>query len=189
MACISRCRFNRSFRNTWILCRRRRPIAPSFIGAPLPRHRAGETNRAALITMTYFHPWTLRSADADEHVPYAGFLRESDETWERALSRWLDGNVICSEAARYVGNFLSINRVRPADDESEDGNSDDDVSDKELEMSNSMLVEALKSRIGGRNKRKRQDREADIDGHHENSSEGMRLAQEVWLPEKALAFK
>ena len=28
-----------SFRHTWVLCRRRRPKAPAFAGAPVPRHR------------------------------------------------------------------------------------------------------------------------------------------------------
>ena len=51
------------FRHTWILARRRRPVAPSFAGAPVPRHRAGETNRSCAIVMTYFHPWTLRASD------------------------------------------------------------------------------------------------------------------------------
>ena len=42
------------FRHTWVLRRRRRPRAPSFAGAPLPRHSAGEGDRAAMITMAYF---------------------------------------------------------------------------------------------------------------------------------------
>ena len=67
-----------SFHHTWVLCRRRRPNAPAFAGAPVPRHRAGETKRAAMIAMTYFHPWTVRreSETIDEGmVKYAGNLR------------------------------------------------------------------------------------------------------------------
>ena len=51
------------FRHTWILVRRRRPVAPQLSGAPVPRHRAGEASRSATIVMAYFHPWTLRSED------------------------------------------------------------------------------------------------------------------------------
>ena len=40
------------FRHTWVLVRRKRPVAPSFSGAPIPRHRPGEGERAARITMT-----------------------------------------------------------------------------------------------------------------------------------------
>ena len=53
--------------------------------------------------MTYFHPWTLRVSDATEHVPYAGHLRKSTETWQDALALWLEGNILCEEARRYVG--------------------------------------------------------------------------------------
>ena len=64
------------FRHTWVLVRRNRPVAPSLNGSPIPRHRPGEGERAAEITMTYFHPWTLRAADVDPHVPHAFFSLE-----------------------------------------------------------------------------------------------------------------
>ncbi len=76
------------------------------MGAPVPRHRPGEQERSAAIVMAYFHPWTLRYADGDAHVPYAGSLRKSGETWSEALQTWLDGNILCEEAKRYVSNFL-----------------------------------------------------------------------------------
>ena len=69
------------FRNTWVLVRRKRPVVPTFFGAPVPRHAAGEHQRAAAIVISYFHPWTLRQNDADEHVSYAGSLRNDKETW------------------------------------------------------------------------------------------------------------
>ena len=37
--------------NTWILKRRRRPKAPSFLSSPLPRHSAGQQQRNASIVM------------------------------------------------------------------------------------------------------------------------------------------
>ena len=49
-----------------------------------------------------------------------------DETWQGALRSWLDGRILCEEARRYVGNFLSVHRVRPQDDmDSDIANSDD----------------------------------------------------------------
>ena len=58
-------------------------------------------------------------------MPYAGELRSIDQTWQDALMQWLKGSVLCAQAKRYVGNFLSVHRVRPRDDESDDCNSDD----------------------------------------------------------------
>ena len=97
-----------------------------------------------MITMTYFHPWTLRAADElDGHVdeqqsvvPYAGNLRPQDATWEVTLSMWLDGNVVSQESARYVHNFLSVFRVRPRDQD-EDVRSDEDVDGEELILTTS----------------------------------------------------
>ena len=43
----------------------------------------------------------------------------------------LDGHTLCEEARRYVANFLSVHRVRPQDEASEDGNSENIVSDEE----------------------------------------------------------
>ena len=45
----------------------------------------------------------------------------------------MDGNILCEEAKRYVGNFVAVHRVRDVDDSSEDGNSDDLISDAELD--------------------------------------------------------
>ena len=109
--------------------RRRRPKAPSFAGTPLSKHRSGEESRSATIVMAYFHPWTLRTEDSEEHVPFAGQLRNSDETWQGALCRWLDGRILCEEARRYVGNFLPVHLVRPAVEGSDVG---DVISDEEL---------------------------------------------------------
>ena len=62
-------------------------------------------------------------------------LRRTDKSWQDALGTWLHEHVLCEEARRYVGNFLSVHRVRPQDEASEDGNSDDIVSDEELQVS------------------------------------------------------
>ena len=49
-----------TLRHDWILQRRRRPVAPHFKGCRIPRHAPGCGERNAKLTMTYFHPWTLR---------------------------------------------------------------------------------------------------------------------------------
>ena len=100
--------------------------------------------------MSYFRLWTLREGDADEHVPFAGQLRKANDTWQETLRTWLDGQVLCEEARRYVANVLSVHRVRHSDDDSEPENSDDLISDEDLILSSSALDEALDTRIGGR---------------------------------------
>ena len=122
------------------MTRRRWPTVPSFAGSPMPNHRPEEDARAASIVMSYFHPWTLRVSDATEHVPFAGHLRKSSETWQDAMSVWLDGNILCEESRRYVGNYLSVHRMRPVDDDaSAADNSDDLLSDEDLTLSSESL--------------------------------------------------
>ena len=174
------------FRHEWILQRRRRPEAPSFTGAPVPRHKAGEAERAACLTMAYFHPWTLRKNDESAGVKYAGNLRLAESTWQDALSHWLDGGLACAESKRYVGNFLAVHRMRPQskDDDDEAVHSSDVADDEELEVSHADLHAALTTRIGGRAK------EGDVDlddaeaagaqSHHINSASGIDVAQTVW---------
>ena len=71
----------RHLRRTWVLVRNKRPLAPTFFGAPVPRSRNGEAERSARIVMSYFHPWTLRQTEADDHVLFAGELRGDSKTW------------------------------------------------------------------------------------------------------------
>jgi len=168
-----------SFRHTWVLRRRSRPRVPTFAGAPVPRRSVGEQERAAMITQVYFHPWTLRAAEADEHVKYAGSLREQDTSWHQCLEKWLNGNLLCEEAKRYVGNFLAVYRVRPKDDSLEDGGrSEDLVSDVELEISHETLAAAVQTRPGGRRDGGEDDEEPNEEKHR--AEDGMILAQAIW---------
>jgi len=188
------------FRHTWILRRRRRANAPSFAGAPIPRHRPGEAERAAMIIMTYFRAWTLRDSDADDQVPYCGKLRTTDLTWQESLQTWLDGGIGCEETKRYVGNFLSVYRIRPRDDEEDDRHTSDAASDEDLRVTASDLTEALRTKVGGRGRRddirgadqqSASDTDDDDDrtgGQRENSRAGMAVAQQIWCadaPENA----
>ena len=45
------CLGSRHFRHTWVLVRRKRPVTPTFMGAHVPKHRPGEHQRAAAITI------------------------------------------------------------------------------------------------------------------------------------------
>ena len=138
------------FRNTWIIKNRIRPQAPMFMGAPAPSKRENAAEHSAMLTMAYFHLWTLRAADAEgDIVPYAGCLRAEDLSWEEAIKLWLDGNVISHESARYVSNFLSVYRARPRDP-NEDAQSDENFSDEELIVDEEKLEHAMKTRVGGR---------------------------------------
>ena len=51
---------------------------------------------------------------------------------------------------QYIGNFLSVHRVCPMDEDESDANSDVIVSDEELQVSAASLKEALSTRIGGK---------------------------------------
>ena len=62
-------------RHIWIMRRCARPKAPAFIGAPIPHRCRGKGDHASMITMAYFHPWTLRIKEADAYYPYAGAIR------------------------------------------------------------------------------------------------------------------
>ena len=174
------------FRHVWILQRRRRPRAPSFAGAPVPRHRTGEAERAALITMAYFHPWTLRAEDGSTDVVYVGNLRPLESTWQEALAAWLNGGLACKETKRYVGNFLAVHRVRPQnEDDDDDAHSSDMADDEELEVSHEDLHAALATRIGGRERRdvggdSEDETVTRMMSHHMNSASGMGVAQHVW---------
>eukprot|EP00959_Pyramimonas_sp_CCMP1952_P468990 9494179-Pyramimonas_sp.AAC.1 len=76
--------------------------------------------------MSYFHPWTLRQSEADNHAAFAGALRRGSKTWAGAMVSRLDGEAQSEEAARHAGNFLSVHRVRPRDAEQEGARSDED---------------------------------------------------------------
>ena len=169
------------FRHTWVLKRRRRLRVPTFAGAPVPKRSAGETERSAMLTMTYFHPWTLRKADADEHVAFAGALRAENNTWHRSLTQWLDGNILCEEARRHVNNFLVVFRVRGKDDDDAGVRSDEMISDVELEVSHDSLEAALHTRVGKKRGREDSDKEdQDENEEKQRAEEGMQLGEAVW---------
>ena len=75
-----------TFRHDWILRRRRRPVAPHFKGCPLPKHMPNCSERNAMITMTYFHPWTLREKNK---IVMVGYSRKGVILWYMAMMEYL----------------------------------------------------------------------------------------------------
>ena len=104
-----------------------------------------------MIVMSYFHPWTLRLGESNaEHVPHASNLRGASETWGDAMLPWFNGRVVSDTAKRYVGNLLTVHRVRPGKDDDENGADEDVAGDDELILEDAYLENVLKTRVGGR---------------------------------------
>ena len=103
----------------------------------------------------------------------------------RRIKKWLDVNVISQESSRYVGNLLSVYRVRPRDP-NDDARSDEDFDDEKLEFDEHMLERAMQSRVGGRGLDDANDVKEFINGktsHEDNSRSAMALAKKIW-PER-----
>eukprot|EP00435_Cladocopium_sp_Y103_P058343 s631_g20.t1 len=129
-------------RHNWYLQRRPRPRCPQFAAAPVPQGFAENAEKNAKLTLTYFRAWTLDATRATFSVPYAGQLLGQFETWEMSLRHWLT-QMPSAETKRYVGNFLSVYRVRPATDI--DANSDDDDVDEPFQLDGAGLAKALQT--------------------------------------------
>ena len=85
---------------------------------------------------------------------------------------------------RFIHNFISMSRAR-ATDKAADENSDDLLSDVELTVGTDNLAEALITNVGGRAKRPGEgntDSSEDELAHHENSTDAMQHASDVWSP-------
>ena len=62
-----------TFRNTWLLIRRQRPVVPCPDRCPLPGKRMSKDTRAKILSV-YFRPWTLVQRTATDTVPYLPHL-------------------------------------------------------------------------------------------------------------------
>ena len=107
----------------WYLRRRLRPLCPHLANAPVPSKWGEEPERNAKLTLAYFKAWTLNKNRGSAEVPHLHRFRRENATWEQSLREWLL-QLPCEETKRYVGNFLSVYRVRP---ENEGDNSDDPI--------------------------------------------------------------
>ena len=123
---------NATLRNAWYLQRRARPLCPHFAHSAVPRRFGDNVEQNAKMATVFFRAWTLDHARGTTSVPYVGHLRSIGESWAAALRRWASHGLPCQETKHYLGNFLSVYRVRPAADAKE--NSDDDGADEALEL-------------------------------------------------------
>ena len=145
--------------------------------------RDDSSERSAMLTMSYFHLWTLRHEDAeDNHVLFAVCLQNLS-TWEDYFATCLNGSVISKDSARYISSFLSVYRVRPCDPNA-DARSDEDFSDEEFVLTEAQSEEALKTRVGGISTDETQVEENITSGkatHEEHSRSGMTSASHIWI--------
>jgi len=100
-------------RHEWILVRNDRPRNPSFHGCPMPRQNAASVERNALLLMAYFHPFTLLENESDDNCPELHALLKGADSWDSAMRKWLQGNVVSAESQRFIQNFLGVTQMRP----------------------------------------------------------------------------
>ena len=129
--------------HAWCLRRKARPQCPQMASAPVPNRTGEDTESNAKMTMTYFRAWTLDKKRAGDTVLYIKHLREPGTTWDRSLRRWLL-KLPCAETKQYVGNFLSVYRVRP---ETELHNSDNEDDKEELVVTDELLGIACQTHV------------------------------------------
>jgi hypothetical protein len=178
--------YTERFRHSWVMVYQERPRVPVFQGCPMLKTKKGQEERNAMILLAYFKPWTLDEAITSEHVPHVARLR-SQESWVESQAEYLNGNVLCETTMQYINNFFCVNRLRPANAEHDEANSDDLLSDEDVQLSTEDLAHVLQTRKGGREtkegatgKRGTDDDDAEANTHHENSSTAMDLAQDIW---------
>ena len=106
------CSAGRELQHGWYLRRRLRPLCPHLANSPVPSKWGEEPERNAKLTLAYFRAWTPNKHRGNAEVPHLHRLRREDATWEQSLREWLL-QLPCEETKRYVGNFLSVYRVRP----------------------------------------------------------------------------
>ncbi|CAL1148725.1 unnamed protein product [Cladocopium goreaui] len=132
----------KQLRHRCYLQRRIRPCCPHFENSPVPLQKESPREANARLTITYFRAWTLQASMASGNVPFVGRLKAAEATWVDALRMWLT-HLPCEETKRYVGNFLSVYRVRPSG--AEDANSDDSGVDEPLLVTPTTLPTALQT--------------------------------------------
>ena len=129
--------------HAWCLRRKARPQCPQMASAPVPNRTGEDTESNAKMTMTYFRAWTLDKKRSGDKVRYIKHLREPGTTWDRSLRRWLL-QLPCAETKQYVGNFLSVYRVRP---DTELDNSDNEDDNEDLVVTEELLGVACQTHV------------------------------------------
>jgi len=107
-------------------------------------------------------------------------LKLEYESWEAALTKWLDGNIVSEESRRYISNFISIHRLRPSEDNNVVNNSDDMVDDEDVTVTKGILEDVLETRIGGKPILHEESYLKGNGGHHANSTDAVGLGKNIW---------
>ena len=162
----------------WYLQPRPIPHVPCFSHCPVPARLDENVNENARLTMAYFRAWTLDAKRGTDAVPHVRALRGANESWEHALRTWLR-RLPCEETKRYIGNFMSVYRVRPAVEGQE--NSDDDAADTALHVTPIELADALQTKLSSHGKRGQADSK---DATDSLVAEAFRTAEEVWATDR-----
>ena len=165
----------------WYLEARAVPYVPCFSHSPVPARLDENVNDNARLTMAYFRAWTLDAKRGTDAVPHAGALRGPNESWEQALRTWLR-RLPCEETKQYIGNFMSVYRVRPAVDGQE--NSDDEAADTALHVMPTQLADALQTKLSSHGKRSQADSK---DAGDSLTAKACRTAEEVWATDRVAA--
>ena len=131
-------------KGAWYIQRRRCPVCPHFANSPVPRRLEEDASRTALLGTAYFRAWTLQRNLGDHMVPHISELKADTETWTASFRKWLS-QLPCQETKRYVGNFLSVYRIRPTHDTAE--NSDNSDCDDPLNIDKTTIDEALQTLV------------------------------------------
>ena len=105
-------------------------------------------------------------------------LKTVDESWEKALREWLL-KLLCQETKDYIGNFMSVYRVRPAVEGLE--NSDDEEADAALNLQPGDLEKALRTKLSSHGKSSAPESKGAAD---ELVAAALQTANEVWATDK-----
>ncbi len=71
-----------TFRNSWILIERSRPVVPCPENTPLPSRKNTKAQRSKILSV-YLRPWTLVQQEGCVDVPYLADLDVLAEDWQR----------------------------------------------------------------------------------------------------------
>ena len=173
----------------WGMVKRERPTMPVFHSCPMPVHRKDAVERNSRLLLAYFHPWVIADEDAIPHVPTLATLAPGEQTnkrrWTEACTTWLSGRVLTMEMKYVIQNFFAVTRSRPQDKEVERTQSDEDISDADLDINAHDLEELLMTIPGGR--RATKGRKADE--HHENAVAALAHVRQRWHLSVAVSGK
>ena len=75
-------------------------------------------------------------------------MRRGYESWTKALSTWLDGEVLTHESRNYIQNFFCVAQMRPEFVPDSNKNDEDLFSDEEIDMETVELDALLRTHIG-----------------------------------------